>query len=132
MFLLHDMFRLIHFLFTIIKKSIIMVIAFIKLDLCHNPTRTQTFVTCLFHVHKCSQTLKQSIKVFNQHLFDVCKSLKNVLFWLRCYYNINELQRLLRNYCTNVRKSSETPRQMLSDIYLRHYCLIFCLKFLVF
>ena len=78
------------------------------------------------------QTLKHNTKVFTEHFLDVCKSLKNVLFWLGCYYNLNELQWLLRNYCTNVRKSGETSRQMLSDIYLRHNCLISCSKFLIF
>ena len=97
-----------------------------------HPSQNQTLFTCLLNVHKCLQTLKHNIKVFNEHFFDVYKSLKNVLFWLGCYYNINELRWLLRNYCTNVRKSGETSRQMLSDIYLRHNCLISCSKFLIF
>ena len=38
-----------------------------------HPARTQTFFTCLFNVHKRLRTLKHSIKVFNEHLVDVCK-----------------------------------------------------------
>ena len=33
------------------------------------PARTQTCITCLFNVHKRLQTLKHSIKVFNECLF---------------------------------------------------------------
>ena len=37
------------------------------------PARTQMFFTCLFNVHKCLQTLKHSIKVFNERMVDDCE-----------------------------------------------------------
>ena len=46
------------------------------------PAGTQTFFMCLFNFHKRLQTLKPCIKVFNECLVDVCKSVKYVWFWL--------------------------------------------------
>ena len=40
------------------------------------PARTQMFFTCLFNVYKHLQTLKHSIKVFNECFVDVCQHLR--------------------------------------------------------
>ena len=39
--------------------------------MCPRRAGTQMFFTCLFNFHKCLQTLKHGIKVFNELLVDV-------------------------------------------------------------
>ena len=75
-----------------------------------HPSPNQMFFKCLLNAQKRLQTLKHSIKVFKEHFFYVCKSVKNVLLWLWCYCNINELQWLLWDYCTNECKFNASCR----------------------
>ena len=56
--------------------------------------RTQTFFTNLFNVHKLLQTLKQSIKVFNERLVDVGEAWKP----FTCLFNVQKCLQTLQQF----------------------------------
>ena len=65
--------------------QVVLAVLFTCLSMCTFQARKQMFVTCLFNVPKCLQILKHSIKVFNEHLVDICKDCSEceiVCVWL--------------------------------------------------